>query len=75
MHFDKLQKQPSTRPDEFNITLKCRKKDLSSHENYLYDLGYGEMDIHEDDKKNANFQVQEEQTQIQRRAQIQKRKI
>lgn len=45
--FDKQQKQANARPDEFNLTLKCRKKDLISHEAYLFDLGYGDVEIPE----------------------------
>ena len=53
--FDKSQKEANAKPDKFNVTLKCRKKDLSSHEYYLDDLGFGEVEIPEQDKKNANF--------------------
>jgi hypothetical protein len=40
--------------------LKCRNKDLISHDFYLDDLGYGDIEVPEQDKKNANFLVQEE---------------
>ena len=62
--------------EEFSVNLKCKKSDLRDHHIYINDLvDTNEIKVPPEDYINQNFQVQEEQTQIQRRAQIQKRKI
>jgi hypothetical protein len=50
--------------ENYSISLKCKQTHLRRHDLYLEKLELAEIDVHEDDKINMNFKVQEDNAQI-----------
>jgi transcription elongation factor SPT6 len=61
--------------DNFSVILKCKPQDIKRHDNYINQMDMDINQIPEEDLENYAYKVQEEQTQHQKKAQIQKRKI